>query len=334
MYIVNEAYYGKIRSLHQIEDLIEKIRSKYYNRLWREELPRIYEKISKEKLFTDLNTIIANQFGYKASTIGIKANLEVSAATLHYVNRDNRLVFLDEINDQDLDGAIDVTDQGLRFNKSVIEVQIFISLSIGLLMSEKISSAEITAIILHEIGHGFSKIVMRSSKFNRRMDENFADGFAMMYGYGVELTSALDKLRMAQRHDETKSSIRDMPILNIITGIKDITMNLINRGVIGIDHPTTHRRMMNIINGLEYELKNNKQISKEQKKELQLCINRAKQEMRNYYNDTPFISDKMFKYYSKNLEPHIGKEIDADSYSNRYGSYKIMNDRINAFSQR
>lgn len=115
---------------------------------------------------------------------------------------------------------------------------------------------------------GLFEKMLRSFKNNSTgsmyVDEKFADQFAAMYGYGVELNSALIKM------DYDRKDIKgDTPVnfLNSFAGLIDLSMDLM------FDcHPFIGARLKSTVNVLQHEIDNNNTIPPEEKKRLKKQI--------------------------------------------------------------
>jgi len=104
----------------------------------------------------------------------------------------------------------------------------------------------------------------RTSDRRRYIDEKFADQFATMYGYGVELSSVLSKIEYNKKKDPNGE----------IAKLLDLSYGLINTSleVMFSNTPMLAARMKTSVNLLEYEIKNNETLPPELKKDLQKQI--------------------------------------------------------------
>lgn len=100
------------------------------------------------------------------------------------------------------------------------------------------------------------------------MDEVMADSFATMYGFGSELSSALNKLTNSSQEKTNKK-------YNIFTGS---LMGLFILSLISLtdEHPSDMTRYKNVYNQLEYELKNNKDLIIEDRRKIERDMTKIK----------------------------------------------------------
>ena len=100
------------------------------------------------------------------------------------------------------------------------------------------------------------------------MDEVMADSFATMYGFGSELSTALNKLTGESQERANKK-------YNIFTGSM---MGLFILSLISLtdEHPSDMTRYKTVYNQLEYELKNNKDLIAEDRRKIEKDMNKIK----------------------------------------------------------
>lgn len=330
---LNEIYFGKVISLQQMEQTLDQLRNKYSSH-WREDIPRLYRVINRDPLVQErLPKYVKDQFGFGEVIVTITNSTELNASTLGIMADKNGIGYLDDMKPIQLKDAIITTSEGIRYDNKKIKPSILILISMGILFSERITTAELMAALLHEIGHSFSKACMASDKFNQRIDERFADSFATMYGYGPELNSVLTKISVTKQYDGIEK-LRHIPIVNIFVGLNNIRSSIMDRGFRGLDHPSIHKRMSNTIAQLEYDLNRADNLTPKKKMELQILIDRAKSDMNKFYDESPYMSDSVYRFYMRNIEPRLPKESEADEYMDTYGSYSIIDKRVNSMRRR
>ena len=331
MNILNEVYFGKVIALQQLEDTLDQLRNKY-SANWRDDIPRLYRVINRDPLVQEkMPKYIREQFGFGEVIVTITNSTELNASTLGLMADKNGVGYLDDMKPIQLKDVIITTSEGIRYDNKKISPTILILISMGLLFSNQISTQELMAALLHEIGHSFSKAFLASDKFNQRIDERFADSFATMYGYGPELNTVLTKISVNKQYEGIEN-LRHIPIVNIFVGLNNIRSSVMDRGVRGLDHPSIQRRMDNTITQLEYDL-NRAELSPKKKKEIQAMLDKAKADMNRFYDESPYASDSIYRFYMKNVEPRLPKETDADEYMDKYGSYAIIDQKISSFGK-
>lgn len=331
MQVLNEVYFGKVIALQQLEDTLKKLRFKYESD-GRRNPNLIHKEINRDPLVAKIANYIKEQFGFGEVIVTITATTKLRASTVSFLADKNGVAYIDELKGINLKDTLVVTREGIRYNKK-FNPSILIIISSGILFSPLVSIEELVAVLLHEIGHSFSKATIGSNEFNARIDEKFADQFATMYGYGPELSSILGKISVRNQYEDTES-LRKVPILNVFVGLNNIRKALWDRLVDGNVHPTLSRRMNDTIRQLQNELDRSEGLTTKQKKELQANLDKAKSIASEYYNDTPYASDTVFKYYSKNIEPTLGVETKADLHAETYGSDHLVNQRFTSLRKK
>ena len=109
---------------------------------------------------------------------------------------------------------------------------------------------------------------------NEYLDEKYADSFAVSYGYGKELASALKKLE----YTIAKKNDKESNITSLIGGMMALMLELLFD-----EHPNTMARMQNTLTQLEYELNHGKYDAKT-KAEIKKQISGTRTMMRQYDN--------------------------------------------------
>ena len=154
-----------------------------------------------------------------------------------------------------------------------------------------------------------------------------------MYGYGPELSSVLGKVSTNHQYEDI-DTLRKIPILNVFVGLQNIGKAVIDRVIRGNEHPTLNRRMNDTIKQMENELRRAEGLTAKQRKELQANIDKAKSIVDKYYDDTPYASDTVYKFYAKNIEPNFTVETQADTHAELYGSDDIVHQRFSSFKKK
>ena len=137
--VVNEAYFGRTPGVKKIEDIIYQIKKKYDGSYFN-------EKLNTDPLRYKLNKIVEDTFGFKTADIQFVYDTTLNACTLP-IGTD---IFTRVSNNT----LVEKTN-GYRFNPEAGYAAI-IFLNTGLALNPNYTAAEITAILLHEIGHNFT----------------------------------------------------------------------------------------------------------------------------------------------------------------------------------
>lgn len=137
---LNEAYFGKTKGVQEIEACVRKLKEKYDDRFY--DVGLDYDPMKFE-----LERTIENVFGFGAVNIQFVRTDEQNACTLSLGSR---------IDTWFRKGTLIVsTSEGYKFNKEANYAAYFIMYT-GLFYNPKFSAEEVTAILLHEIGHNFT----------------------------------------------------------------------------------------------------------------------------------------------------------------------------------
>ena len=327
MEVLLEVYFGKVIALQQLEDTIDQIRLKYGSN-WTQDISRIHKELNRDVLVKNMAKYIKNQFGFGEVIITISKSTKLNAHTFGVMADKNGIAYID--NDKvDLKETLIKSSEGIRFDTRKVAPSMLIVISMGMMFSYLISTPELVAALLHEIGHSFSKAMIGSDKFSGRMDEKFADQFATMYGYGTELTTVLNKISVFKQYDSgLTQALRTIPIVGVFVGLSNIFGSFIDRGIKDEVHPTIYRRSMDSIKQMEYDLSRSENLTRKQRLELENNIRRAKSYVSTFYDKPPYQADSVYRYWMKNIEPRLYNEVKQDNYANLYGSVDIVNKRI------
>lgn len=163
--ILNEAYYGKNKDLIEIENLIEDMRQRVmgqkdfnvYTGTYKSNgiiLAPTVGELGCDKNIAKINRLFEKIFGFKSFGLMVLPSSSMNAFTYPVGARlDSDLFDINRIKNFTV-----VDRQGMRFtpNNNLCVLAYIYS---GLLYAPNMTSAEILAIILHEIGHNFSDAI-------------------------------------------------------------------------------------------------------------------------------------------------------------------------------
>jgi hypothetical protein len=113
-------------------------------------------------------------------------------------------------------------------------------------------------------------------------DEMTADAFEVFYGFGAESGEVSRKLNKYCVNRGDQGLINYVPLLNLWKVRSDIKLEYIKM-IFG--YPSDKQRIVNAYINCEFELKNNKDLSAEAKKELQSQIDEIKESYNKYVKD-------------------------------------------------
>lgn len=148
-FILNEMYKGKTKSLLELEKMIDENRQKYYRNF------RVSSSTYTDKDFIKIGNKIAEIFNFKLVDFNLVNDPAPNAFTIP-------AGFSFAYNASNITNKIETDGNELRFkNKSLCAV---IRATTGLWFNELFTSGEVTAIILHEVGHNFQQEVNKNLK--------------------------------------------------------------------------------------------------------------------------------------------------------------------------
>ncbi len=207
--LLQEAYFGKQKELIQIENLFNILR-KNLSPKQQYDLSKV-KAILKSKELEKIERLFAQLFGFNEVFIEIidlggQYNLfatpKLPAKYAEKIFNKGELVSTKEVYD-----SIKLTNRGYFIDKSRFPLDIYIGICIPAFFDKNLTDEELTAAILHEIGHHLYDIISKSKIENigklitgnihqnpiTMNDEQFSDKVAAMYGYSAPLASFLNK---------------------------------------------------------------------------------------------------------------------------------------------
>ena len=149
LYPLNEAYFGKTPDVLKMEEAIKGLRKKYSFKKGDKITNETLKPITEDKLFEKFCNAIRDGFGFLEVYGGFDPVEYMNAYT--YPIREERYGYTG--------GRFETTATGVRFKKE-IRAKAMIVATAPLFFTKKLTSAEITAIFLHEIGHSFKQTVI------------------------------------------------------------------------------------------------------------------------------------------------------------------------------
>lgn len=154
MSIVSEAYFGKTNEILEIENAIHDLRAPYIKNVDHvlnidTYTPRISNDPNKRKL----ELAICKAFGFS------DANIIINATNIPAIGTESASFCVD-IGSKKMKNALRSSSKGFKYDKSA-NIVFFVNFNTGCLVSSEFTDAELTAILLHEIGHNFSPAIAR-----------------------------------------------------------------------------------------------------------------------------------------------------------------------------
>lgn len=329
MQVLNEMYFGKQPGLIKIEEFIDRLKKQYRG----ENLlgsSQSYRDLIKDPLLKKISDEISDMFGFKEVAVTISKRTNFNAYTIPFVvDDDGNSYDLDDrkISHKKLTGSVVINSNGFKFDKKKFPTNLLICMNLGCLFKTPITTQELVAILLHEIGHNFS-IVVLSHKMSDRSDEKFADQFASMYGYGPELSAALSKVMI--NHSDFDKFWKDVPVLNVLVGLNQIRKNITNVSDEN-PHPVTKNRLAGILRQLEQDLKDTPNLTPGMRNDIKKQIDRCKKLMDDSFSIDPNanIGERITRFYFGQMEPNLQAEKAAEEYADKFSAPLKVNQKMN-----
>lgn len=334
--VLQEMHFGKITQLLELEDLFDKLGIKYKNMNINTN-DSAYRLLIKDPILKTIGSKISNIFGFRETVLTFVQDQELNAYTLPYAYTNKGNAFDDNdnfIKFHDMQKALVVTTRGMKFDKTKFPITFFICLNTGCVINSELSPSELIAVLLHEIGHSFSKVVLNSKELKPiRADEKFADQFVVMYGYGPELISAFSKMTIDYSKFEKK--LVKIPVLNLFVGLKKIAFDFGYRNLMDMEHPPMITRMKSVIASLESDLKHTPNLSIETRKDILNQIKDCKLKIEKFYNGTEQdnMATKMIKSYSYNYQERFSNEKKLEKQA-KYSDPNYVNRKVDKLYRR
>lgn len=145
---INEVYFGKTPEILAIEKQLDKFRNKYMT-----EIKFFAEYNSSDSDLLKFNRMIEDYFGFEAFSLSIHHKLfSISAGTVPvYYNYDVT----------NMNKYLITTKNGFKFDKKA-KYTLYIIITTNVIFNPEITSGEILAALLHEIGHNFYIAIHKS----------------------------------------------------------------------------------------------------------------------------------------------------------------------------
>ena len=142
MQVYEEAYFGKTKEFKQMEECIQKLKDEYQDSLLH------LGNIENNSNWQKLRKLLEDKFGFYSLSLILKRDSLPNACTYPVSCT--------------IDGAAQmskyaVVDKGLKYNKNC-KCCTLVYVTDTLFFNEKLTSAEVLSVLLHEIGHNFDEV--------------------------------------------------------------------------------------------------------------------------------------------------------------------------------
>lgn len=335
MTVLNEMYFGKPYQLITIEDLFDKFKASY-SRSDPLKSGSTYREMLKDPILKKIGKYLSECFGFKETCLTIARDPSINAYTISFVsdNKGNSYDLMENpFTPKQLEGAVTITNAGFRFNQKKFATNLLVCLNLGILFRTEITTPELMGILLHEIGHNFSKVIIPAHKVSGRVNEKFADQFAAMYGYGADIASAFSKMTVI--YGPIEKAFKNVPVVNILVGLSNIWDNALMRNSIQNEHPAMRSRMEAQIKQLEQDLKDTPELTPEMREDIKKQIERCKQIIAMTFDGThDNMADRItYGYYGK-YEPNFSSERNEENMAEKYSNPEVINKKIGEMYQK
>lgn len=156
---VEEAYVGKQPNILAMEKCIDRLRKKYYERMDIFDLV-LLKNVEHDTEWQRLKELIEEQFGFYSVTLTMFEILQTGMGSVP--NACTLPLHFDPVYMAKLRANLRVDSKHIRFDKKA-EFCTLICLNPKLFFSKELTSAEVMAVILHEIGHNFEVATLTAS---------------------------------------------------------------------------------------------------------------------------------------------------------------------------
>lgn len=330
MEVLHEIYFGKQSQLLKIEDLFTKLRGKYKRSEVLNNLVT-YRDLVKDPTNKIIGDTISSLFGFNETMFTYANDKKYNAYTVPFPvdNKGNAYDINDKkVDKRRVDKAVIVTSKGIMFDRKILKINFLVCINTGLFFSNILTVSQILSVLLHEIGHTFTRTLIELNVLNDRMNERFADQFVAMYGYGPDFVRAMDIFTIP-KYGDIEKNFTNVPIVNLFIGISKIWKQYANKFNGWDEHPGIVSRMQSQIDQLESDLKNTPNLSPTMRREMQKQIDECKKALDNSfaYGDKDGSSGIVRSYY-RDWEPNISREKKDDRLAYKHANPDVINARL------
>lgn len=219
--MLDEAYYGKTPDLLKIEKKIGEIRQKYNSNP---------SKVNSAKEREELEELFCKAFGFEGCQITVDMTGLQNACTIP--------ISLTDLGSSDK--LITTSSSGVKFKKEA-KAYVFITITKGLLFSFDYSDGEITAIIMHEIGHNFQSALSPDNRTIRNVNN------ILLWIFNPITVTLHGPLRDKYSHLIQRMRSDNPGVVNAYYGFKNIVMTIAGIGYTALRIMSNFSMLMNPI---------------------------------------------------------------------------------------
>lgn len=239
---LQEIYFGKQPELLEMEYILDQIKKKYplskYNPV---DNVKDFRQLRTDDLWTKVANNICKLFGFKYGMVTLTRD---SSDYMCFTTPMLKSNFKDDIllNDENPNNMkkytrkqiideklVTVTNNGIKFNSAKFHINIIATMSVGFFYNN--DSAIIVGVLLHEIGHNFYDVIVKTPKDSLiygKANEKVADLFPAMYGYSDKISKFLsDAKRKHYFGISILNKIAHLPVVGPIFFIWFVYWNII-----------------------------------------------------------------------------------------------------------
>ena len=137
--LINELYVGETDFITRLIDAVSKARAPY--------IGKARKPIKGNQDFFKIGDMIAEEFGFYSVSFSVPFDPSMNAFTYPItMNLDTNIT---------KNKPMFIKDRGMKFDPNIQKLCIIVAVTAGVWFNEKITDREVTAAILHEIGHSF-----------------------------------------------------------------------------------------------------------------------------------------------------------------------------------
>lgn len=368
--VLNEMYFGKVPELLIAENLLNEFKEKCMKVKPFFEFSiddKVFKKLKNDEMWIKLSNCFSKMFGFKAAYIElVEPSMLFTGNAYTYIcpgtdekyiplmlsktKQGNKKYKLEDV----LGKAVIVNNKGFYIDKNQFPAVLITFISLDWFFRDNLTGGNILAVLLHEIGHNFTRIIhpIRGNTTSR-IDERFADRFVAMYGYSTEYIEFFKIIPSLSSLRPFNFIINNIPILNLYliwlmahmelvfwqTMLFSNTFSPFFKAILLFlikippdPHPLIKTRMKSQLEQLESDLKM-KNLSPAMKKEIKEKIKETRKAMESsikYDGTITGLGPWLLNLYMYFIEPFAPIDYLYDKYSEKTDSPDKVNEKLDS----